>query len=538
MLEREGPPAETVKHIDRCLSCLACMTTCPSGVHYMHLVDHGRRHIEEHYRRPLGRAADCGAGSARVLPQPALFRVGARRCGGSARPFARWRPARLRAAAANWRRARSRRRRRSTGPQVFPAAGRAADAGGAAGRLRAAGAGAGDQCRDDPAAHPARLSRSWSRAAAAAAARWPIISARRRGARLGARQYRRLDARLGRSGLDAVVANASGCGTMLKDYGFLFRTDPDYAEKAARDRRASPATSASLGRARSSAPARRRPACGSPTIPPARCSTARRSTASPRRCSPPPGSRSSTCRRGICAAARPAPTTCCSRRLPGAARPQAGQYRRDPGRPGRRRQYRLHDPARAGHRCRSCIRSSCSTGRPAGLSPGMLPSRPEPRAGARWLGRPVPRAACGAKWWMARDRRLPYRDPSGTGTQPRSGVRHAAAAAALRSCSTGSSRDDPEFRRCPMYLARFSYDVLPVKPRPGAGLHPPRGGGRARRGHGGAPAGPADPRRRRRGAAVRGGAVLSFDDLQSPAPLKGRARARTRVPGCAPSARF
>src|SRR5205809_6127684 len=54
MLEGGGEvPAETVKHIDRCLSCLACMTTCPSGVNYMHLVDHGRRHIEEHYRRPL-----------------------------------------------------------------------------------------------------------------------------------------------------------------------------------------------------------------------------------------------------------------------------------------------------------------------------------------------------------------------------------------------------------------------------------------------------------------------------------------------------
>jgi len=53
MLEGSEPVgAETVKHIDRCLSCLACMTTCPSGVHYMHLVDHGRRHIEAHYRRP------------------------------------------------------------------------------------------------------------------------------------------------------------------------------------------------------------------------------------------------------------------------------------------------------------------------------------------------------------------------------------------------------------------------------------------------------------------------------------------------------
>src|SRR3954467_7732810 len=54
MLEHEQPAtAEVVKHIDRCLSCLACMTTCPSGVHYMHLVDHARIHIEETYARPL-----------------------------------------------------------------------------------------------------------------------------------------------------------------------------------------------------------------------------------------------------------------------------------------------------------------------------------------------------------------------------------------------------------------------------------------------------------------------------------------------------
>src|SRR5690349_20514512 len=53
MLEQGGPvDDDTVKHVDRCLSCLSCMTTCPSGVHYMHLVDHGRKHIEQHYRRP------------------------------------------------------------------------------------------------------------------------------------------------------------------------------------------------------------------------------------------------------------------------------------------------------------------------------------------------------------------------------------------------------------------------------------------------------------------------------------------------------
>src|SRR4051812_29483335 len=53
MLENDRPAtAEVVKHIDRCLSCLACMTTCPSGVHYMHLVDHARVRIEETYQRP------------------------------------------------------------------------------------------------------------------------------------------------------------------------------------------------------------------------------------------------------------------------------------------------------------------------------------------------------------------------------------------------------------------------------------------------------------------------------------------------------
>jgi len=54
MLENERTPSEkTVKHIDRCLSCLSCMTTCPSGVNYMHLVDHARAYIEQTYRRPF-----------------------------------------------------------------------------------------------------------------------------------------------------------------------------------------------------------------------------------------------------------------------------------------------------------------------------------------------------------------------------------------------------------------------------------------------------------------------------------------------------
>src|ERR1044071_1218329 len=75
MLEAGGTPSpETVKHVDRCLSCLACMTTCPSGVNYMHLVDHGRRHIEAHYRRPLAERLLRRA-LGRVLTSPAWLRA-------------------------------------------------------------------------------------------------------------------------------------------------------------------------------------------------------------------------------------------------------------------------------------------------------------------------------------------------------------------------------------------------------------------------------------------------------------------------------
>src|SRR5262245_21512143 len=96
MLENDKPAtAKVVKHIDRCLSCLACMTTCPSGVHYMHLVDHARRHIEQTFRRPR---VDrwLRAALAAVLPKPALFRLAlmAARLGG---PLAPLLPPRLRA---------------------------------------------------------------------------------------------------------------------------------------------------------------------------------------------------------------------------------------------------------------------------------------------------------------------------------------------------------------------------------------------------------------------------------------------------------
>ena len=87
MLENGRPAdAEVVTHIDRCLSCLSCTTTCPSGVDYMHLVDHARMHIEETYGRPfwdrLTRAV-----LAATLPYPNRFRL-ALKAANLGRPFA------------------------------------------------------------------------------------------------------------------------------------------------------------------------------------------------------------------------------------------------------------------------------------------------------------------------------------------------------------------------------------------------------------------------------------------------------------------
>ena len=74
MLEKnEAATKETVKHIDRCLSCLSCMTTCPSGVNYMHLIDQARVHVEKTYRRPLPELL-LRAMLGFTMPRPQVFR--------------------------------------------------------------------------------------------------------------------------------------------------------------------------------------------------------------------------------------------------------------------------------------------------------------------------------------------------------------------------------------------------------------------------------------------------------------------------------
>ena len=198
MLENDRPAsAQVVKHIDRCLSCLACMTTCPSDVHYMHLVDHARRHIEETYTRP---PADrlLRAVLATVLPRPMLFRLallGAK----AARPFARLLPASGQAGgcARCWslrpraclRRRRSTRRRCSRPKGARRA--RVALLSGCAQQVLAPG----DQRGHDPPAHPARRRGGDRQGRRLLRLAHPPPGQGAPGAALGARQYRRLEPR-------------------------------------------------------------------------------------------------------------------------------------------------------------------------------------------------------------------------------------------------------------------------------------------------------------------------------------------------------
>ncbi|AWK86470.1 glycolate oxidase subunit GlcF [Azospirillum thermophilum] len=232
MLETGGTPSETtVKHIDRCLSCLSCMTTCPSGVHYMHLVDHARAHIEATYQRPKADRAMRDL-LARVLPNPALLRLALLGAWG-AKPFAGLFPKRLRAmlklAPASLpgpshadrpgvHRAEGTRRmrvalligcaQRVLGPQINEAAIRL---------LTRAGievvVSKGADCCGALTHHMGREEQAMTAARATIDA-WT----------------REIEG----EGLDAVVIITSGCGTSVKDYGFLFREDAAYAAKAAR----------------------------------------------------------------------------------------------------------------------------------------------------------------------------------------------------------------------------------------------------------------------------------------------------------------
>jgi glycolate dehydrogenase iron-sulfur subunit len=234
MLENARPAtAEVVTHIDRCLSCLACMTTCPSGVHYMHLVDHARDHIEQTYRRPLLDRL-LRAFLANVMPHPRRLRL-AMVAALAGRPLAPlFAAVGLRPLAAAIRLAPTRAPGPFTERGVHPAIGRrrarvALLAGCANEALAPSITQAtirllnrhgvevvipqGEGCCGSLLHHMGRESAALAQARA------------------------NVDAWTGElegQGLDAILVTISGCGTTVKDYGFMLRTDPAYAEKAAK----------------------------------------------------------------------------------------------------------------------------------------------------------------------------------------------------------------------------------------------------------------------------------------------------------------
>jgi glycolate oxidase iron-sulfur subunit len=235
MLEK-GEPArrEVAKHIDRCLSCLGCMTTCPSGVHYMHLIDHARAHVEKTYRRPL---VDRLVRSmlVRVMTNPRLFRL-ALLAALLAKPLA---PVldliRLKPLAAMLRLAPLRLPGRippATG--LFPAAGRrrgrVALLSGCVAPVLAPGV--NDAAVRVLTRHGFEVVHVRDEGCCGSLAHH---MGRKEEAHAAAR--RNIDAwmrEIQGEGIDAILTTASGCGTTMKDYGFMLRNEPTYAEQAAK----------------------------------------------------------------------------------------------------------------------------------------------------------------------------------------------------------------------------------------------------------------------------------------------------------------
>lgn len=232
MLENDKPASDkVVKHIDRCLSCLSCMTTCPSGVDYMHLVDQARTRIERTYRRP---AQDrlLREMLARVMPYPGRFRaaMAAARLGLS---FAGLLPERLR-----------------TMLKFAPAALPAATPANRPGRFAATGARrkrvALLQGCVQPALNPAindATVRLLTRLgveiiappdAGCCGALVHHLGREDEGLAFARANVAAWMREVEGEGLDAIVINASGCGTMVKDYGHMLASDPEWAGRAAR----------------------------------------------------------------------------------------------------------------------------------------------------------------------------------------------------------------------------------------------------------------------------------------------------------------
>lgn len=234
MLEHDAPAtAEVVTHIDRCLSCLACMTTCPSGVHYMHLVDHARDHIEQTYRRPLLDRL-LRAFLAEVMPYPRRLRL-AMIAGVVAKPLAPLLGALgLKPLAAAARLAPLRAPGAFTETGVYPAQGPRR------GRVALLAGCANEALAPHITQASIRVLNRHGIEVVVTKGTGCCGSlehhlGRERGAYAKARAN--IDAwsrEIEGPGLDAILVTISGCGTTVKDYGFMLRTDSAYAARAAK----------------------------------------------------------------------------------------------------------------------------------------------------------------------------------------------------------------------------------------------------------------------------------------------------------------
>jgi glycolate oxidase iron-sulfur subunit len=230
MLEHGRPAtADVTQHIDRCLSCLACMTTCPSGVHYMHLVDHARAHIEETYQRPL---ADRFVRAMLVwlMPNPQRFRP-ALSAALLAKPFAPLVDALgLKRIAAMLRLAPSHLPHRPRDAQIIAAVGQRK------GRIAMLAG-----CINDLIAPQINTSTIGVLTRhgydvvlpTGAGCCGSLVHHMGRDDEALVQARANIDAWCALENLDAIIVNTSGCGTTVKDYGFMLRNDPAYAEKAA-----------------------------------------------------------------------------------------------------------------------------------------------------------------------------------------------------------------------------------------------------------------------------------------------------------------
>ena len=231
MLEHDRPAdAEVTEHIDRCLSCLACMTTCPSGVHYMHLVDHARVHIEQTYRRPPGDRL-MRALLAAVIPYPQRFRLAllaalmAKPLAPLAAVFGLKRFAALLGLAP------------ATPPPAAPGPRIVAAEGERRGRVILLAGCVNDVLAPQINGATVRiLSRHGIEVVVPAGAGCcgSLVHHMGRKEQALAQARANIDAWSAVDEVDAIVVTASGCGTTVKDYGFMLRSDAGYAPRAAR----------------------------------------------------------------------------------------------------------------------------------------------------------------------------------------------------------------------------------------------------------------------------------------------------------------